>query len=133
MKNDTLEILQALHQCISAAEHIFYVSSFATARGCGCALFEMYNRSNEQLSTATVLVDKLSEFFDGGKHQQVTTKQLIQSARCALSCHLGLNLLALGRPEAALPKLKNYLKDTIGDGGKSRKSSLLDVCALQAY
>ncbi len=133
MKNDTLEILQALHQCISAAEHIFYVSSFATAHGCGCALIEMYNRSNEQLSTATVLVDKLSEFFNGGKHQQVTTKQLIQSARRALSCHFGLNLLALGRPEAALPKLKNYVKDTIGDGGKSRKSSLLDVCALQAY
>ncbi len=126
-------MFHVLHQYIMAAEHIFHVASFATARGCGCALVEMYDRSNEQLSAATILVDELSEFFNGGKHQQATTKQLIQSARRALSCHLGLNLLALGRPEAALPKLRMYVEDNTGDGGKARKGSLLNVSALQAY
>ncbi len=126
-------MFHVLHQCVISAEHIFHVASFATARGCGCALVEMYDRSNEQLSAATILVDKLSEFFNGGKHQQATIKQLVQSARRALSCHLGLNLLVLGRPEGALPKLRMYVEDNIGDGGKARKSSLLDVSALQAY
>ncbi len=130
---ETLEMLYALHQCVITAEHIFHVTSFATARGCGCALVEMYDWSDERLSAATTLVDKLSKLFDSsGRHQQATIKQLVQSAHRALSCHVGLNLLALGKPEIALPKLRMYVEDNIGDG-KSRKSSLLDVSALQAH
>ncbi len=135
LQNETVEMLHALYKCVSTAEHIFHIMSFATARGCSCALIEMYDWSDERLSAATTLVDKLSKVFDfGGQHQHAIIKQLVQSAHHILSCHVGLNLMTLGKPEIALPKLRMYVEDYIGDG-KSRKSSssLLDISALQAY
>ncbi len=135
LPSETLEMFHSLNQCVVTAEHIFHVTSFATFRGCGCNLIELNDRSDEQLSTASTLLNKLSEVFneDNNECQELATiKHLVQSASQALSCHLGLNLLALGKPKSALPKLRMYVEDNINDG-KAGQSSLLDVSALQAY